>query len=141
MMFLHQNDHFASVNVNGTSLANGTYPFAVLNSTYPANFPATWTLQNGSTIASGSGQIVVGSVAPSPAKLTHIVVSGGSLSLSATNGTAGGVWILLQSTNLEVPLAQWRTNLTGNFDGSGNLSTNIVNTATNRQEFYILKEQ
>jgi hypothetical protein len=38
-------------------------------------------------------------------------------------------------------LSQWQTNLTGNFDGSGNLSTNIANTATNLQEFYILKVQ
>jgi hypothetical protein len=27
----------------------------------------------------------------------------------------------------------------GAFDGSGNLSTNLLNTATNLQEFYILK--
>jgi hypothetical protein len=31
--------------------------------------------------------------------------------------------------------------LAGNFDGNGNLSANIVNTATNLQEFYILKVQ
>ena len=84
MMFLHQNDHFASVNVNGASLANGTYPFATLNNTYPANFPATWTLQNGSTVATGSGQIVgFSSGPPSPPRITPQAysVSGTSLSL------------------------------------------------------------
>jgi hypothetical protein len=70
-----------------------------------------------------------------------INLSGTTLSISATNGTVGGSWILLQSSDLTLPLSQWQTNLTGNFDGSGNLSTNIVNTATNRQEFYILKVQ
>ena len=31
MVLLHQNDHFGSVVINGTPLANGTYPFATLN--------------------------------------------------------------------------------------------------------------
>jgi len=141
MMFLHQNDHFAVAIINGTSLANGTYPFATLNSNFPANFPTTWTVQDGSTVATGSGQIVVGNVSPSSPYITHIGVSNGSLALSATNGTAGGSWILLQSTNITLPLSLWQTNLAGNFNGSGNLSTNINNTATNRQEFYILKLQ
>jgi hypothetical protein len=38
-------------------------------------------------------------------------------------------------------LSQWQVNVAGNFDASGNLSTNLVNTATNLQEFYILKVQ
>ncbi len=49
--------------------------------------------------------------------------------------------ILLQSTNLALSLGQWLTNSTGSFDGGGNLSTNILNAATNSQEFYILKVQ
>jgi hypothetical protein len=141
-LFLHQNDHFASVTVNGVALANGTYPFATLNSTYPVNFPASWTLQTGSTVNVGSGQIIVGSIVPpSSPHITGIHVIGTGLSLSATNGTPGGLWILLQSTNVALPLSQWQTNTAGNFDGSGNLSTNLVNTATNLQEFYILKVQ
>jgi hypothetical protein len=140
-MFLHQNDHFASVTVNGVSLSPSTYSFSQLNTAYPANFPASWTQQNGSTVTTGSGQIIVGNGAPSSPHITGILVSGTSLSISATNGTAGGLWMLLQSTNLALPLNQWPTNLTGNFDGNGNLSTNIVNTATNSQQFYILKVQ
>jgi len=141
VMFLHQNDHFASVSINGTLLANGTYSFATLNSAYPANFPATWTLQNGSSVATGSGQIVIGNSPPSSPNFTGIAISGTSLSISATNGTAGGAWILLQSTNLTLPLSQWTTNGVGDFDGNGNLSTNIANIATNSQAFYILKVQ
>jgi len=75
---------------------------------------------------------------PSSLALTRHV-SGTSLSISATNGTAGGSWTLLQSTNLALSLNQWQTNLTGNFDGNGHMSTNITNTATNHQQFYILK--
>jgi len=73
--------------------------------------------------------------------ITSISLSGTTLSLSAANGTAGGNWILLQSSDLTLPLSQWQTNTTGNFDGSGNLSTNIVNTTTNYQKFYLIKVQ
>jgi len=31
------------------------------------------------------------------------------------------------------------TNRTGNYDGSGNLTTNILNVATNPAAFYLLK--
>ena len=78
---------------------------------------------------------------PSSPHLTGIQVSGTGLTLSATNGTPGGSWILLQSANLALPLNQWQTNAIGTFNGSGNLSTNLLNTATNTQEFYILKVQ
>jgi len=140
-MFLHQNDHFASVSVNGVQLAAGTYSFAALNSTYPAFFPASWTMQNGSTINAGSGQIIVGSVPLSSPHITAISLLGTTLSISATNGSAGGSWVLLESTNLTIPLSQWQTNVAGSFNGSGNLSTNIPGTATNGREFYILKVQ
>jgi hypothetical protein len=72
-------------------------------------------------------------------QIMGIGVSGATLSVSATNGSAGGSWTLLQSTGLTLPLSQWQTNCAGTFDGHGNLSTNIVNTATNGQQFYILK--
>jgi hypothetical protein len=143
-MFLHQTNHFASVTINGTVLTNGIYPFAKLNSDYPANFPASWTQQAGSTFTTGSGQIVVGNfvVVPPPPQITSIGISGAQgLALSATNGTPGGSWELLQSTNVSLPLSQWQTNATGSFDGSGNMSTNIANAATNLQGFYILKVQ
>jgi hypothetical protein len=142
-VFLHQNDHFASVIITNTPLANGLYTASQLSSLYPSNFPASWVKQIGSTFNTASGQIIVGNapLPPSTPKVTHIGLSGTTLSLSAANGTAGGVWILLQSTNVALPLSQWQTNTAGNFDGGGNLSTNIANTATNLQEFYILKVQ
>jgi predicted alpha-1,2-mannosidase len=81
---------------------------------------------------------VVQSPPPAP-YITRVTADGTSLSLSATNGAASGPWILLQSTNLALPLSQWQTNCMGNFDSSGNLSTNLLNAATNGREFYILK--
>ena len=58
-MFLHQNDTFSSVFINGIPLATGTYSFATLNSTYPQYFPSSWAQQNGSSINTGSGSITV----------------------------------------------------------------------------------
>jgi hypothetical protein len=79
---------------------------------------------------------------PSTPHITSISLNGaGGLSISATNGTPDGSWTLLQSTNVALPLSQWQTNRAGSFDGSGNLSTNAANAATNLQEFYILKVQ
>jgi hypothetical protein len=74
-----------------------------------------------------------------PGKFKVISVSGTALGLVVTNGTPGGGWTLLQSTNLALPVSQWRTNCTGVYDGNGNLSTNIANTVTNRMGFYLLK--
>ncbi len=53
-MFLHQNDTFGYLVVNGVGVAAGVYPFATLAATYPATFPAAWTAVFGSTISSRS---------------------------------------------------------------------------------------
>jgi Concanavalin A-like lectin/glucanases superfamily/Immunoglobulin domain len=141
-MFLTQNDTFNSVVINGTNLPPGIYSAAQLNATNATAFPSTFVALFGTTATVASGQINVGNVVgpPPTPHITHISLSGTTLSISATNGALGGTWALLQSTNVALPLSQWQTNITGTFDGSGNLSTNILNTATNLQEFYILKQ-
>ncbi len=143
-MFLTQTDAFNNVVIKGTPLAPGTYTAAQLNSINPTAFPLTFPALSGTTATIASGTIKVGNVVVPPLspRLTGIQVSGtGGLSLTATNGTPGGPWALLQSTNITLPLSQWPTNTTGTFDGNGILSTNILNAATNRQNFYILKVQ
>ncbi len=77
--------------------------------------------------------------AATPGKFKGVSISGRMLGLVVTNGTPGGSWTLLQSTNLAQPISQWQTNCTGTYDGSGNLSTNIANIVTNRMGFYLLK--
>ena len=72
-------------------------------------------------------------------KIQRISVSGKTVALNVTNGAPNGGWVLLQSTNLLLPLSQWQTNRTGLYDGNGNLSTNVLNAATNPAGFYILK--
>jgi len=99
-MFLHQNDTFKNVTVAGTPLASGTYTFAQLNSTYLANFPATWAVQNGSTVNAGSGSITVIGNAPPPVTI-GFSASRGNMTLTWSQGT------LLEATNVYGP---WVTN-------------------------------
>ncbi len=143
-MFLTQTDAFQSVVINGTPLPAGTYTAAQLNALNATAFPLTFPALYGTTATSASGAIKVGNVVIPPLSphLTSIQVGGiGGLDLSASNGTPGGSWALLQSTNIALPLNLWQTNTTGTFDNSGNLSTNILNAATNTQNFYLLKVQ
>ena len=49
-------------------------------------------------------------------------VSGGNLILTGTGGTAGGTYSWLTSINVAAPLANWTTDTTGVFDGSGGFS-------------------
>jgi len=78
---------------------------------------------------------------PSSPQITGVGATRTALSITAMNGSAGGSWLLLQSTNLALPLRQWQTDCAGTFDGNGQLSTNLVNIATDSQQFYILKVQ
>lgn len=95
----------------------------------------TWNT-NGLTV---NGTISIVSAAQPIPRITSIRLSGMTLTITATNGTAGGTYVLLETTNLAVPISHWTPVLTNSFDGSGdlNLSTNIINP-NNAQEFYIL---
>jgi sugar lactone lactonase YvrE len=89
-----------------------------------------------SEISESASQLVV---TPVP-RITGIHLSGATLTITATSGAPGEPYVLLESTNLLLPLDQWRPLLTNSFDGSGNLnlSTNVVNPNI-PQEFYRLQ--
>ena len=72
-------------------------------------------------------------------KIQDLAISGKVLSLNVHHGVPYSQWVLLQSANLLLPIGQWQTNRTGLYDGSGNLFTNLQNTATNSIGFFILK--
>ena len=70
---------------------------------------------------------------------TSISVSGTTLTFKAVNGTSGGQYVLLASTNVSGP---WTGILTGTYDGGGNLNlitTNLINPAV-PQQFYRLRQ-
>jgi len=120
-MFLHQNDTFKNLIVAGTPLTPGVYTFAQLNSTYPANFPATWTLQNGSTNNAGSGSITVSGAAVT----LGFSFSGSSLTLNWSQG------ILLEADDVTGP---WTTNLTAT-------PPSFIVTPTAPRKFYRIQVQ
>ncbi len=100
---LTRNHTFKTVTINGTPLSAGTYTFAQLNASYPANFPATWTAQPGAlteTSAAGSITVIGSSVTPIP--LTNSW-NGSTLTLTWPSG-----WNLLEATDVVGP---WTTNL------------------------------
>ena len=116
----------------------GANPYASLNL---APLPAGYTgalVDNAGVVA-----LHVTAVPPpaQPATITHVGVSGTTLTLSATNGVDGGRVVLLGTTNLTQPLSQWTPILTNSFDNSGNLnlSTNIINLSV-PQQFFILSQ-
>jgi autotransporter-associated beta strand protein len=132
----------------GSALAAGDsfklFNASAYNGTFSAISPATpgpnlaW---NTNSLTTDGTISVVSAAAPVPV-VTGIGLSGATLTITATNGSKSGMYVLLQSTNVALPLAQWTPVLTNNFDGSGdlNLSTNIVNPG-DLQEFYILLAQ
>ena len=141
-----------TVNNTGPALAAGSY-LLISNDIAGAPGTVTGTLPavtvTGSGIATGTTaslriqnglQLVVSSMTPSIPVLTSFGISGSTLSFMATNGPRGGNFVLLQSTNLALPISQWTPVLTNFFDGNGNLnlSTNILRLA-DPQEFYILQ--
>ena len=131
------------------NLGNGVYVLATNLASWTTSGTLAFAANSGS-LASGSagtvsvtGNNLVLTVASlgggTPGNFSGISVSGSNLLLSVTNGTPNGAWTLLESTNLALPMAQWWTNRMGNYDGSGNLTTNIPNLVTNPADFFRLK--
>lgn len=103
-------------------------------------------LYNSSTTTqiTGSGSLLVVPVVPvgtlSGLQFTAgPVISGTSLTISATNTGAGTVY-LLSSTNLTVPISAWTPIWTNVLTGSGSFKTNLLNVVNPAisQEFYLL---
>lgn len=88
-----------------------------------------------------SGTLTVVAAGSLPPNITGISLSGATLTLTAANGATNGEFVLLESTNVALPLAQWTPVLTNSYDANGNLnlSTNIVNR-NYPQMFYILSQ-
>lgn len=117
----------------GSGSVSGTAPSSVIVG--GGDVSGTASLE----ITSGELYLVVTSATPPTPHITGIGLSGMTLTITATNGADNGTYVLLESTNVALPLTNWVPVLTNTFDGSGNLnlSTNIV-SPNNGQQFYIL---
>jgi autotransporter-associated beta strand protein len=98
----------------------------------PANY--TWDLSQ----LAVDGTIRVASV-QIPPTINPPVYSGGNLILTGTGGTPSASFTWLTSTNVVSPIAQWTTNTTGTFDGSGNFSNAFPVTKSERSRFFRLR--
>jgi autotransporter-associated beta strand protein len=78
-----------------------------------------------------------------PVTFTGVTVSGHNLVLSATGGTPGDPVTVLGSTSLTLPVAQWTTVATGNYDGNGNFTYTVTGALNSglSQQFYRLQGQ
>ena len=122
-MFLHQNDTFHTVTVNGAVVTPGTWSFAQMSTAFPTNFPATWPLQLGSTINTASGSIKVLAQNPPPIVPLQFLSSPGSLQLIWSQGAL-----------------QEATNAFGPWTNDGAVSPFTV-TPTDPARFYRVKVQ
>lgn len=129
-------------NISATPLASGNsfklFSAGMYQGAFAAILPATpgpdlvWNTSN--LAVNGTLSIV------SLPQITRIAISGTTLTIMATNGPANNNYVLLESTNVALPLYLWTPVLTNVFNGSGdiNLNTNVI-SPSHPQEFYILQ--
>jgi len=98
----------------------------------PLNAGLTWTNK---LSVDGSIQ-VVGSLAP---QIGSLVLSGTNLVINGTGGPASGTYLVLASTNVALPLANWTPILTNQFNAGGDfVFTNGISPGV-PQRFYVLQ--
>jgi hypothetical protein len=116
--------------------SNNVYNAANFGSiTLPAAAGLTWT---NNLNVNGSITAGVASATPAQPHITSVNLSGTTLIINGTNGTAGLQFEVLTSTNVTVPLANWTSISTNTFSGSNFSVTNTVNS-TAPQNFFLLR--
>ena len=117
--------------------------FRSASSNYTGSFSSTTlpTLAPGlswSNALATSGTItVVGTL--TPPTISSAMFSGTTLSISGASGIPNGTFVLLSSSNIALPLAQWTKLSTNTFGGLGGFSLSVTN-ATNAQSYFIISE-
>ena len=134
-------------NISGTGLAAGNVfelfaatnrngSFAALDPPLPAP-GLRWNTNN--LAANGTVGVIL---APQPG-IVGASLAGTNLVINATNGSGGGTYTLLMSTNVALPLSKWAPVVTNVLGASGNFSvtaTNAVGSGATGQ-FYLLRVQ
>jgi len=136
-------------NAGDAPLASGD-PFLLFNSTsatYSGGFTASNLPPLSVGLAWNTGNLAVNGtisvVSAAPPSLSSILVSGTNITLTSTNGSAGGQVIVLTTTNLALPVNQWTPLTTNNYDGTGSFSYTVTGALTSGlpQQFYRLQTQ
>jgi autotransporter-associated beta strand protein len=74
-----------------------------------------------------------------PPTVNPPVFSGGKLIMTGTGGTPGNGYTWLTATNITTPTAQWTTNTTGTFDGTGAFSNALPVNVSEPARFYRIR--
>jgi hypothetical protein len=136
-----------NLNLNSTLNASasdgfgaGTYTLFAYSGTFTGN-PALGARPAGYNCVLSTNtphQINLIITAPPPPSFSQIVVSGSNLVLGGIGGPSNGVYALLTSTNVSLPVYQWLSVATSHFDSLGAFS--ITNYPGNvAQRFYRLR--
>jgi len=94
----------------------------------------TWDLSN----LSSDGTLRI--LGPQGPQIAASSLSGGNFIFSGTGGTPNGIYYVLSSTNVGLPVMNWTRILTNNFDANGNFSVTTGVSASIPQRFYLLQE-
>jgi hypothetical protein len=144
-----------TVSVNSSSSGTAAVDGTGTNITFTpdANFLGSVTINYTATdiagfTAAGVATVTVTNVPPAPPTIvptvppaiTNLVFTNGKIVISGTNAQATGVYYLLETTNVALPLSQWMpvsTNVVSTANGFTFIGTNVVIPGSARQ-FYIL---
>ena len=114
-----------------------------LSGTFASITPSTpgaglaWNTNN--LAINGKIAIMTG-VTPTRPHINGITLSGTTLGIHGTNGTANASFLVLSSTNVAATLNSWTPVSTNSYDTNGNF--NISFTVTNApRQFFVIKDQ
>jgi hypothetical protein len=139
-MFLHTADTFRTVNINGYLVPAGTYSYAQWAASFPGTFPASWNLQQGSSVSTASGSITVLN-GPSVNTISNsFAVVGNTLVFSGTGGIPSGKYYVLSATDLSLPKGSWTRSGPYPFDNVGSFGVTVPISSSLRQQFFQLQQ-
>jgi hypothetical protein len=127
-------------NISGAALAAGNSFQIFSAASYAGSFSSITPATPGSGLVWNTSQLNIGvlNVEAAPG-ITSVTESGGNLIFSGSNGTPGGTFHVLATTNLTTPLTNWVVLSTNSFNANGTFSvTNAVNPGTH-QRFYVIE--
>ncbi len=100
-------------------------------------WPGPGLLWNTNNLAINGTISMVAAPPATPARITSVSVSGGTLSMQGNNGVANGPYMVLGTTNVALPKADWVPVASGSFDGSGNFNISVSTTNAPAEFFTI----
>jgi fibronectin-binding autotransporter adhesin len=124
-------DTFQLFNVTGSKSGNFT---SVVGSGATYSFDPTTGILTVTSIVVGPGTFT------NKTGITSLSVNGANIVITGTNGQAGDAYYLLQSTNMALPLSQWKVTATNVLSANGNFTFTGTNAVVpgNQQQFYLL---